>query len=662
MPHRLVTLMACLGAAPALADSADVDDLSLEALLDTRVEVATRDARTALEAPNVVVLLTRDDIVASGSRDLLEVLQLVPGFTFHHDVSGVVGVAFRNLWGHEGKVLVMLDGQEVNELLYSSTQFGHHVLAHTIERLEIIRGPGSALYGGSAELAVINVITRQGRSLQGGEVAGRVAAGLGGLHDWSLAGSVGARDEASDVEWSVHATAGEGRRTLREWRDVTGASSSLGAEPLNPVFLSAGLTWKRVRARLIVDDYRQGSTVAYGELTARPEVVGFRTVIADVQAELPLSSTLTLRPRLSARLQLPWQTNDERSDFFFDKSAARALAGLSAWWTPTETVSVAGGVDTFVDHAWLNGPRLLGLQSQFGAANTVSYSNVATWLQAQWTNPIANVTAGGRLEWNSAVGVNVAPRVGLTRQLGRFNLKALYGGAFRNPGIENLNLGANIRPERTQVAEAEVGAALGEVAYLSVNGFYALLTSPIIYGVDPDTGAESYVNGGAISTAGAEAMLRLRGHRGALTVTGALAAPVVTQDVDTYLVPGASTPTLMAMPLVKLTAFGKLKLTDHLSAGGQAVFLSGRQALVTPADLSMGPLSVGALPPGLLLSLWVGVENLGLPGLSAQLGMGNVLDANVVLAQPYAGGIPPLPGRNRELFLRASYAFPGAPR
>lgn len=177
MPHRLVTLMVCLGAAPALADSADVDDLSLEALLDTRVEVATSDARTALEAPNVVVLLTRDDIVASGSRDLLEVLQLVPGFTFHHDVSGVVGVAFRNLWGHEGKVLVMLDGQEVNELLYSSTQFGHHVLAHTIERLEIIRGPGSALYGGSAELAVINVITRQGRSLQGGEVAGRVAAG-----------------------------------------------------------------------------------------------------------------------------------------------------------------------------------------------------------------------------------------------------------------------------------------------------------------------------------------------------------------------------------------------------------------------------------------------------------------------------------------------------
>lgn len=81
---------------------ADVEDLSLEALLDTPVEVATRDARTStLEAPNVVLVLTRDDIVASGARDLLEVLQLVPGFSFHQDVGGVVGAAFRNLWAHE---------------------------------------------------------------------------------------------------------------------------------------------------------------------------------------------------------------------------------------------------------------------------------------------------------------------------------------------------------------------------------------------------------------------------------------------------------------------------------------------------------------------------------------------------------------------------------
>ncbi|MBL8920250.1 MAG: Plug domain-containing protein [Myxococcaceae bacterium] len=101
-------VLALLSGAPG--DGADIDEFSLEALLDAPGEVATRDARTTREAPNVVLLVTREEIVASGARDLLEVLQLLPGFTFHHDVTGVVGVAFRGLWGHEGKVLVLLDG------------------------------------------------------------------------------------------------------------------------------------------------------------------------------------------------------------------------------------------------------------------------------------------------------------------------------------------------------------------------------------------------------------------------------------------------------------------------------------------------------------------------------------------------------------------------
>jgi hypothetical protein len=291
----------------------------------------------------------------------------------------------------------------------------------------------------------------------------------------------------------------------------------------------------------------------------------------------------------------------------------------------------------------------------------VSYLNVATWLQAQWAGPV-NVTAGGRLEWNQAVGVNVAPRVAVTRQLDRVSLKALYGGAFRNPGIENLNLAPTIRPERTHVVEAEVGVPLGDLAYVSANGFYTLLTSPIIYGVDQATGDETYRNGGAVSTAGAEALLRVRGRKGSLTVTGALAAPVVAADVDTYLVPGAAQTSLLGMPLVKATAFGRLRATEHVSFGGSAVFCSGRQALVTASEVLDGRGVVSTLPAALLLTVWAGVDDLVLPGLSAQLGVGNLLDANVAFVQPYDGGLPPMPGRGRELYLRLSYAFGEASR
>src|SRR5207253_3581733 len=84
----------------------DISELSLDALLDTPITVASKAAaRDARDTPGVVTAISREEIVSSGARDLLEVLQLIPGFSFHTDVVGVVGAGFRGLWGHEGKVL-----------------------------------------------------------------------------------------------------------------------------------------------------------------------------------------------------------------------------------------------------------------------------------------------------------------------------------------------------------------------------------------------------------------------------------------------------------------------------------------------------------------------------------------------------------------------------
>ena len=71
-----------------------------------------------------------------------------------------MGPGFRGLWGQEGKILLLIDGKEMNEQLYSTIQLGHEFPVELIERIEVVRGPGSVIYGGNAELAVINVITR----------------------------------------------------------------------------------------------------------------------------------------------------------------------------------------------------------------------------------------------------------------------------------------------------------------------------------------------------------------------------------------------------------------------------------------------------------------------------------------------------------------------
>ena len=641
----------------ALAQNADVADLSLESLLDTPVEV-TRDSRSTRESASVLLVVTRDEVLSSGARDLLEVLQLVPGFTFHQDVEGVVGVAFRGLWGNEGKVLVMLDGQEINEILYTGAQFGHHVLVSQIERVEIIRGPGSALYGGSAELAVVNVVTRGGKELSGASVMGRFAQGETGFHDWSLGASAGGKHESKSLEWSLHAVGGQGRRSRGTFDDFYGNSASLAGDQLDPLFMTAGLTYKGLKARLLYDDQTIGGTVGFGEAQAPGTKVRFRTALADVSYEMKLSETVTLKPRLNARLHIPWQSLDATTDLFYDKSAVRALAGVTANWTATRFLTVSGGVEGFVDHAWLNDSRLVGAQTAFGDDNQVSYGNVAGWVQGQLNTPFVNVTAGGRLEWHSRVGVNVAPRIAFTRQFERVNVKLLYGGAFRSPGIENLNLGPGLKAERTHVAEAEVGVELGDIGFVSVNGFYTALVAPITYDYDLATNVESYRNAGALSTAGAEALLKLRGSRGHLNLSYALAVPVVAEDVDTYLRPdGRTTPTLLGMPTHKFTLWGKLVMNKHLSVGGSAVFLGDRYAFTSATDLLDGTGQAGWVKETLLLTAWFGIDSIAGTGFSAQLGVGNVLDAPVQYVQPYNGGLAPMPGRGREYFVRLSYAL-----
>ena len=98
----------------------------LEKLINSLISVASKKPLNVRESPSIVSLITSEEIKASGARDLIDVLRLVPGIDFGVDVLGVTGIGMRGNWAHEGKVLVLIDGQEMNEILFGSTEFGNH--------------------------------------------------------------------------------------------------------------------------------------------------------------------------------------------------------------------------------------------------------------------------------------------------------------------------------------------------------------------------------------------------------------------------------------------------------------------------------------------------------------------------------------------------------
>ncbi len=135
-----------------LMNSHSYFDLSLEQSLDYEISVAYLPSQFQMEWTSSMALFTELEIKASGARELMDLLNLVSGFNFGGNVEGIVGLAVRGNWAHEGKALLLIEGLEMNENLFSTLQFGNHYPVTDIKGIEIIGNSGSAMYKGIAEL------------------------------------------------------------------------------------------------------------------------------------------------------------------------------------------------------------------------------------------------------------------------------------------------------------------------------------------------------------------------------------------------------------------------------------------------------------------------------------------------------------------------------
>ncbi|HKW29011.1 MAG TPA: TonB-dependent receptor [Verrucomicrobiae bacterium] len=156
----------------------DLTELSLEQLSKLKVpEVysASKFEQKATEAPSSVTVITSDEIKRYGYRTLGDLLASVQGFYVSYDRNyDFLGARGVNLGDFNSRILLLINGHRINNDLndgaYLDTAFLLDV--DLIDRVEIIRGPGSVLYGNNAFFGVINVITREGRQINGVEESG----------------------------------------------------------------------------------------------------------------------------------------------------------------------------------------------------------------------------------------------------------------------------------------------------------------------------------------------------------------------------------------------------------------------------------------------------------------------------------------------------------
>lgn len=147
-----------VGASVCVAEPVDtLFELSLDELVNTRVTIATRHAQKNSEAASIVTVLNGTRIRDSGATTLFQLLSTVPGFTPIQQISSERLMVVRG-FGLKDGVLVQIDGVTVNDAFAGNFDFYERPI-NDIERIEIIRGPGSALYGGYALSAIIQIFT-----------------------------------------------------------------------------------------------------------------------------------------------------------------------------------------------------------------------------------------------------------------------------------------------------------------------------------------------------------------------------------------------------------------------------------------------------------------------------------------------------------------------
>ena len=528
-----VTLAAVRIAADEPA-ATDLSRLSLEDLMQIRIEnvsTASKRLEPSTDAPAAVSIISGDEIRKLGHRTLADVLQGVRGFyvSYDHGYYYLGTRGFSRPGDYNSRTLLLLNGQRLNDGVYEQGFIGTEFMLDVdlIERVEIVRGPGSALYGSDALFGVINVITKKGADIGTAE-----ASVEGGTFDrWKGRFSVGSRlKNGVDYLLSGSYLTSEGQSQI-----VYPSMSPVGGPPVQAINqdservsnLFGRLSWNDLTFEAAWRSRdKQLPTGAYDTVLTDP-----RNRLADEAGYLRGVLDHTFENDLKLRASVSYNNTDYRGSLIYDRvqssgSILRVLErdeGRSTWWSEevllsmplwNDRLTLSGGFDTRQhvkqdQDTYDVEPRIVYLADDRASWTIGPYAEARMSLA-----PTLTATAGVRHDFYSDEGGATTPRTALVWQpIKTTSLKLLYGEAFRaanayerfyQDGGVTEKPGGNLRPERIESYEAVMEQQFGDHIRGSVSGYLFRAHDLINLETDPADGLLIYKNSQLVRGRGVE--------------------------------------------------------------------------------------------------------------------------------------------------------------
>ncbi len=632
--------------------------MSLEEILSEEVSIASHAPTPIREAPGIITVIKRTDIENSGARDLKDLLNvLVPGFNFLLSEYGAVGASVRGLWAYEGKLLLLIDGVEMNEEGYSSVIFGNHFLLDNIEKIEIIRGPGSVMYGGYAGLGVINIITKSSENIR------NTYAGLFyGMYpkSYSLRNifwGIARKYEELDFSFTGYlgeGVLGEGNYSLYLSPDSIINANSARTDPLN---LNLKVNYKDLSITGIYDRYRMN----------REFPVTFENFSLSARQKFDFTEQFSMLLRINFNYQVPWKLK-HKGQLFTDGSIIdtaftnnkifrRFNPSITLNYNLSSKLILTGGFEkrfSKVTASPFTGFYELPLLNpeKPDLSTDILYAQVFANIEN------VNLTAGGRYENSDQFGESFVPRIAITKLLGDFNLKLMFSQSYRTPSGRYYS--TKLKPERGFNYEFEAGYQFGSSSFLTLNFFNFFYRNMIVIKRDSLLQESSYVNSEKIGTRGIEIEYRRESKR--LDIRFNLGFYDIYENPgQLFAVPEESGMTLgnpryKVNLLIYYRPFTDITISPSISYLGKRYgYVSGIVDINDPYSVKENILK--SFNADFTLNLSVNVENFLTEGLNLTCGIRNVLNSDTYFIQAFPGYVAPLPAESFNAFLRLNYEW-----
>jgi outer membrane receptor protein involved in Fe transport len=489
------------------------------------VTAASRQRQAVENAPASVTILSSQELRAFGYATLYDALGGTRGvFQANDRVYESIGIrGFARPGDYGNRLLLTLDGHSLNDDLLGGSYVGTDVLPslHDVDRIEVVRGPGSALYGSNAFFGVVNVVTRERESTRPSHVSVSTTAPAGAHARASASGNLGKSDGwwlSADGLFSQgdppYAEPGGGvTSTEAAWAD---ASTGAGAR---------GKLWAGDFTLVAYGNHRDKRipTGAYATLPSSPlahsaDTRGF--VEARFEPRFGKATQLFTRAwvdRYDFAGEYPYEDGENAPIVVSDSwhgtwlGAEARLAARPAPWFGV-TVGAAGNARL---QAELRGEE--GGDAYLSESPTSQDGGVYAVIDADAGRALS-ASVGGRLDVFSAVDPSFNPRASLIlRPAENHTVKLLAGRAFRAPSPYELFYNDDgttqvapekLAPESVLTGEVEYTARFGEVGAAVASVYYNEVEGLIGLEENAD-GLLVYANSDAtVATGGVEVELR----------------------------------------------------------------------------------------------------------------------------------------------------------